>query len=103
LFLSNTSAHFKIESFAPYKPGIYDYAMADDNDEELPSKEELLSQLGVSEETLHEMLREVQSEPEIMCAHCGNIPDGVIKVSTDDHEREHRICNTCAEEFLRWL
>jgi len=48
-------------------------------------------------------LEAVRAEGEIECQHCGAIPDGVLIVRTDLHEREHRICNRCADKVLRWL
>ncbi len=50
-----------------------------------------------------ELLEETRSEPEIECAHCSGVPDGTIAVHTDTFDRDHRICNKCATEMLRWL
>jgi hypothetical protein len=59
--------------------------------------------LDIDQEILKRMIDEINSEPEVECAHCSNIPDGTITIVTDKYQRNHRICNACAKECLEWL
>lgn len=49
------------------------------------------------------MMREIETETQIECAHCSGIADGAIVVQTDTIARQALICTECAKNVLRWL